>query len=171
MPQGTNITAIGDSVMLAASDALSQRFPGIYIGAEESRHYASGIQILQQMKNAGTLRDTVFLGFGTNGAAQPNQISQAMDIIGEDHTVVMVVPYGDREWMAQSQKDVIDAAKEYDNAYIADWCGYAKNNPEMLYSDGVHPLPEGASGYSDAFYNALKQYSKYDKSVSSQCQA
>ncbi|MDK4275542.1 acyltransferase family protein [Corynebacterium accolens] len=171
MPQGTNITAIGDSVMLAASDALSQRFPGIYIDAEESRHYASGIQILQQMKNAGTLRDTVFLGFGTNGAAQPNQISQAMDIIGEDHTVVMVVPYGDREWMAQSQKDVIDAAKEYDNAYIADWCGYAKNNPEMLYSDGVHPLPEGASGYSDAFYNALKQYSKYDKSVSSQCQA
>lgn len=171
MPQGTNITAIGDSVMLAASDALSQRFPGIYIDAEESRHYASGIQILQQMKNAGTLRDTVFLGFGTNGAAQPNQISQAMDIIGEDHTVVMVVPYGDREWMAQSQKDVIDAAKEYDNAYIADWCGYAKNNPDMLYSDGVHPLPEGASGYSDAFYNALKQYSKYDKSVSSQCQA
>lgn len=171
IPKGTDITAIGDSVMLAASDALSQRFPGIYIDAQESRHYTVGIQVLQQMKDAGTLRDTVFLGFGTNGAAQPNQISQAMDIIGKDHTVVMVVPYGDREWMAQSQQDVIDAAKEYDNAYIADWCGYAENNPDMLYSDGVHPLPEGASGYSDAFYDALKQYSKYDKSVSSQCQA
>ncbi|WP_284854074.1 acyltransferase family protein [Corynebacterium sp. MSK072] len=171
IPKGTDITAIGDSVMLAASDALSQRFPGIYIDAQESRHYTVGIQILQQMKDAGTLRDTVFLGFGTNGAAQPNQISQAMDIIGKDHTVVMVVPYGDREWMAQSQQDVIDAAKEYDNAYIADWCGYAENNPDMLYSDGVHPLPEGATGYSDAFYDALKQYSKYDKSVSSQCQA
>lgn len=171
MPQGTDITAIGDSVMLAASNALGQRFPGIYIDAEESRHYAAGIQILQQMKNTGTLRDTVFLGFGTNGAALPNQISQIMDIIGKDHTVVMVVPYGDREWMAQSQKEVIEAAKEYDNAYIADWCGYAENNPDMLYSDGVHPLPEGASGYSEAFYDALKQYSKFDKSVSSQCQA
>jgi len=41
----------------------------------------------------------------------------------------------------------------------------------MFSSVGVHPLPEVASGYSDAFYNALKQYSKYDKSVSSQCQA
>ncbi|MCG7447931.1 acyltransferase family protein [Corynebacterium aurimucosum] len=169
MPQGKDITAVGDSVMLASSGALKQRFPQIYVDADVSRHYTAGIQILQQLKDSGQLRDTVFLGFGTNGPAFPDQIKEALDIIGEDHTVVMAVPYGDREWMAQSQQDVLDAAKEYDNVYIADWCGHAQSNPEILYSDGVHPMPERTGEYSDAFYDALKQYSTGDKTVSSQC--
>lgn len=169
MPQGKDITAVGDSVMLASSGALKQRFPQIYVDADVSRHYTAGIQILQQLKDSGQLRDTVFLGFGTNGPAFPDQIKEALDIIGEDHTVVMAVPYGDREWMAQSQQDVLDAAKEYDNVYVADWCGHAQSNPEILYSDGVHPMPERTSEYSDAFYDALKQYSNGDKTVASQC--
>ena len=169
MPQGKDITAVGDSVMLASSGALKQRFPQIYVDADVSRHYTAGIQILQQLKDSGQLRDTVFLGFGTNGPAFPDQIKEALDIIGEDHTIVMAVPYGDREWMAQSQQDVLDAAKEYDNVYVADWCGHAQSNPEILYSDGVHPMPERTGEYSDAFYDALKQYSKGDKTVSSQC--
>ena len=169
MPKGKDITAVGDSVMLASSGALKQRFPQIYVDADVSRHYTAGIQILQQLKDSGQLRDTVFLGFGTNGPAFPDQIKEALDIIGEDHTVVMAVPYGDREWMAQSQQDVLDAAKEYDNVYIADWCGHAQSNPEILYSDGVHPMPERTGEYSDAFYDALKQYSTGDKTVSSQC--
>ena len=169
MPQGKDITAVGDSVMLASSGALKQRFPQIYVDADVSRHYTAGIQVLQQLKDSGQLRDTVFLGFGTNGPAFPDQIKEALDIIGEDHTVVMAVPYGDREWMAQSQQDVLDAAKEYDNVYVADWCGHAQSNPEILYSDGVHPMPERTGEYSDAFYDALKQYSNGDKTVSSQC--
>ena len=169
MPQGKDITAVGDSVMLASSGALKQRFPQIYVDADVSRHYTAGIQVLQQLKDSGQLRDTVFLGFGTNGPAFPDQIKEALDIIGEDHTVVMAVPYGDREWMAQSQQDVLDAASEYDNVYVADWCGHAQSDPAILYSDGVHPMPERTGEYSDAFYDALKQYSTGDKTVSSQC--
>ncbi|WP_299139447.1 acyltransferase family protein [uncultured Corynebacterium sp.] len=169
MPQGKDITAVGDSVMLASSGALKQRFPQIYVDADVSRHYTAGIQVLQQLKDSGQLRDTVFLGFGTNGPAFPDQIKEALDIIGKDRTIVMAVPYGDREWMSQSQQDVIDAAKEYDNVYIADWCGHAQSNPEILYSDGVHPMPERTGEYSDAFYDALKQYSTGEKTVSSQC--
>ena len=120
-------------------------------------------------KRQGQLRSTVFLGFGTNGPAFPDQIKEALDIIGKDHTVVMAVPYGDREWISQSQQDVLDAAKEYDNVYVADWCGHAQEDPAILYSDGVHPLPERTGEYSDAFYEALKKYSNYDKTVSSQC--
>lgn len=169
MPQGKDITAIGDSVMLASSGALKQRFPQIYVDADVSRHYTAGIQILQQLKDSGKLRDTVFLGFGTNGPAFPDQIKEALDIIGKDRTVVMAVPYGDREWMSQSQQDVLDAAREYDNVYVADWCGHAQSDPAILYSDGVHPMPERTGEYSDAFYEALERYSNYDKTVSSQC--
>ena len=111
MPTGNEITAIGDSVMLAASEALQQRYPGIYVDADVSRHYTAAIPIIQQLKDSGQLRSTVFLGFGTNGPAFPDQIQEVVDLIGPDHTIVMAVPYGDRGWMAQSQRDVIDAAK------------------------------------------------------------
>lgn len=170
MPTGNEITAIGDSVMLAASEALQQRYPGIYIDAEVSRHYSAAPPIIEQLKAAGDLRSTVFLGFGTNGPAFPDQIQEVVDLIGPDHTIVMAVPYGDREWMAQSQSDVIDAAKKYDNVYLADWCTHAQNNPNLLYSDGIHPLPEGASEYALAFHYALLQYSNYDKNLDSKCQ-
>ena len=170
MPTGNDITAVGDSVMLAASDALNTRYPGIYIDADVSRHYTAAISIIQQLKDSGQLRSTVFLGFGTNGPAFPDQIQEVVDLIGPDHTIVMAVPYGDREWMAQSQRDVIDAAKKYDNVYLADWCAHAQNNPNLLYSDGIHPLPEGASEYALAFHYALLQYSNYDRNLESKCQ-
>ncbi|MFW9237777.1 acyltransferase family protein [Corynebacterium striatum] len=170
MPTGNEITAIGDSVMLAASEALQQRYPGIYVDADVSRHYTAAIPIIQQLKDSGQLRSTVFLGFGTNGPAFPDQIQEVVDLIGPDHTIVMAVPYGDRGWMAQSQRDVIDAAKKYDNVYLADWCTHAQSNPNLLYSDGIHPLPEGASEYALAFHYALLQYSNYDKNLDSKCQ-
>ncbi|PXY11345.1 hypothetical protein CKF72_02005 [Corynebacterium striatum] len=170
MPTGNEITAIGDSVMLAASEALQQRYPGIYVDADVSRHYTAAIPIIQQLKDTGQLRSTVFLGFGTNGPAFPDQIQEVVDLIGPDHTIVMAVPYGDRGWMAQSQRDVIDAAKKYDNVYLADWCTHAQSNPNLLYSDGIHPLPEGASEYALAFHYALLQYSNYDKNLDSKCQ-
>ncbi len=170
MPTGNEITAIGDSVMLAASEALQQRYPGIYVDADVSRHYTAAIPIIQQLKDSGQLRSTVFLGFGTNGPAFPDQIQEVVDLIGPNHTIVMAVPYGDRGWMTQSQRDVIDAAKKYDNVYLADWCTHAQSNPNLLYSDGIHPLPEGASEYALAFHYALLQYSNYDKNLESKCQ-
>ena len=101
---------------------------------------------------------------------QGNVAEEVVDLIGPDHTIVMAVPYGDREWMAQSQSDVIDAAKKYDNVYLADWCTHAQNNPDLRYSDGIHPLAEGASEYALAFHYALLQYSNYDKNLDSKCQ-
>ncbi|MDO5033014.1 acyltransferase family protein [Corynebacterium sp.] len=170
LPEGPDITAVGDSVMLAASQALSARYPGIYIDADVSRHYTAAISILEQLKDSGQLRSTVFLGFGTNGAAFPDQMAQIVDLLGPDRTIVLAVPYGERDWMNQARKDVVDAAAKYDNVYLADWCGAAQANPALLYSDGVHPLPESADSYAQVFADALEQYSTGDKNLSTQCQ-
>ena len=169
MPRGPEITAIGDSVMLASSAALNTRFPGLYIDAAVSRHYTAAIPIVQELKSTGQLRDTVFLGFGTNGAAFPGQLDELIRAIGPDRTIVVSVPYGDRDWMPGARAEVIQAAKDHTNVYIADWCTHAQSNTSLLRADGIHPEIEGADQYALAFQYALQQYSNYDKNTSTQC--
>ena len=169
MPRGPEITAIGDSVMLASSAALNTRFPGLYIDAAVSRHYTAAIPIVQELESTGQLRDTVFLGFGTNGAAFPGQLDELIDAIGPDRTIVLSVPYGDRDWMPGARAEVIQAAKDHKNVYVADWCTHAQSNTSLLRADGIHPEIEGADQYALAFQYALQQYSNYDKNTSTQC--
>ena len=167
--QGKDITAVGDSVMLAASEALNTNYPGIYIDADVSRHYTAGLEVLQQLNASGELRKNVFLGFGTNGSAFPGQLEEMINLIGPDRQIFMAMPYGDREWMAQSRQEVLDAAKAHDNVYIADWCGHAQSHQNLLFEDGVHPMPEGAQEYAKSFDEALAQAAEHKKKTTTTC--
>lgn len=167
--QGKDITAVGDSVMLAASEALNTNYPGIYIDADVSRHYTAGIDVLRQLNDSGELRKNVFLGFGTNGSAFPGQLEEMINLIGPDRQIFMAMPYGDREWMAQSRQEVLDAAKAHDNVYIADWCGHAQSHQNLLFEDGVHPMPEGAQEYAKSFDEALAQAADHKKKTTTTC--
>lgn len=167
--QGKDITAVGDSVMLAASEALNTNFPGIYIDADVSRHYTAGMDVLRQLNDSGKLRKNVFLSFGTNGPAFPGQLEEMINLIGPDRQIFMAMPYGDREWMAQSRQDVLDAAKAHDNVYIADWCGHAQSHQDLLFEDGVHPMPEGAQEYAKSFDEALAQAASHEKKTTTTC--
>lgn len=169
LPTGNEISAIGDSVMLAASEALNERFPGISIDATISRHYSAALPVIKAQKDSGQLRSTVFVGLGTNGATFEGQMDELINIVGPKRTLVLVMPYGERDWMGQARAEIIDAATAHDNVYIADWCGMAQENPAMLYDDGVHPLPEGAHLYADALYDAVEQYANEEKDLTTVC--
>ncbi|XIE86791.1 acyltransferase family protein [Corynebacterium kroppenstedtii] len=171
MPKdGTNITAIGDSVMLASQEKLRERFPGIDIDAEVSRHYQAASRIIDHLKEQHALRQFVFLGFGTNGQAFPGEIDQIITSIGRTHTIVIAMPYGDREYMRNAQKQVVDAAKKHSNVYAADWCEYANHHVSELASDGIHPRGNATAGYTNAFVTALKQWADGKKNVPPVCQ-
>ena len=170
-PTGAEITAIGDSVMLAASEALTAAFPGIYIDAEVSRQYSAALPKLSSLDESGQLRSTVFVGLGTNGAAAEGQMEELLDALGPKRTIILAVPYGDRPWMGQARAEIVEAAAQRDNVYLADWCGTAQDNPALMYDDGVHPLPEGAQLYARAFEEALEQYANNDKSLATACEA
>lgn len=169
MPAGDEITAIGDSVMLASLMALNEEYPGIYVDADVSRAWGVGIQVASSLASQGLLRDTVVLGFGTNSEAHPGEIASMMEIMGEDRTVVMVLPYGDRSWMPRAREQIIEAAKTYDNVYIADWCTHAMHTPGALREDGIHPDPIGATEYVTAITYAMQQYVNGDKNTDTLC--
>ena len=169
MPAGDEITAIGDSVMLASLMALNEEYPGIYVDAAVSRAWGAGVQVASSLASQGLLRDTVVLGFGTNSEAHPGEIASMMEIMGDDRTVVMVLPYGDRYWMPRAREQIIEAAKTYDNVYIADWCTHAMHTPGALREDGIHPDAIGATEYVTAIKYALQQYVNGDKNTDTLC--
>ncbi len=166
---GTNINAIGDSVMLASQAELQKRFPGIDINAEVSRHYQAAPAIIADLKAQDALRQFVFLGFGTNGQAFPGQLDEIIKSIGPKHTIVIAMPYGDRWYMQDAQQQVVDAAKKYPNVYAADWCAYADDHVSELASDEIHPRGNATVGYTNAFVAALKQWASGKKDVPPIC--
>ncbi|MDO4910125.1 MAG: acyltransferase family protein [Corynebacterium sp.] len=145
---GEDMTAVGDSVMLASVDKLYEQFPGIYIDAAVSRGMPGILETLQTMAEHNELRPVVVLGVGTNDEVEPFEIAQVMRIVGPERLLVLTAPHGDRPWIADSIPTIFRAAKRYPNVVVADWNGAAIANPQTLAWDGIHPDGEGAYLYA-----------------------
>lgn len=171
MPSGKKISMVGDSVMLASVDALQEKFPGATVDAAQSRHYIAALPILQQMADAGTLREFVVLGLGTNGpsdgAGDPEMLKKIREAVGKDRVIIYVMPYGDRDWMAHANEELIAEAKKTPNVYLANWCEAAKENDDFV--DGIHPGEKGAKVYAGAVKDALKQWKSGKKDIPQSC--
>src|ERR687886_2570278 len=71
-PHAGWVSAIGDSVMLGAVEALQQKMPNLgLLNAQGSRQPAAVIDILRQWRTAGYLRDTVVIPLRHNGPLYP----------------------------------------------------------------------------------------------------
>ena len=171
MPSGNKISMVGDSVMLASSEVLQEKFPGATVDAAQSRHYIAALPILQQMADAGTLREFVVLGLGTNGpsdgAGDPEMLKKIRKAVGKDRVIIYVLPYGDRDWMAHANEELIAEAKKTPNVYLANWCEAAKENDDFV--DGIHPGEKGAKLYAGAVKDALKQWKSGKKDIPQSC--
>nr|WP_277745348.1 acyltransferase family protein [Bifidobacterium callitrichidarum] len=157
MPTGDEITAIGDSVMLASSQGLSSVFPGIQTDAEVSRSILVAPELIQNDLAAGTLRQWVLVGLGTNSAITADELDQIHDLIGPDRVLVLVNAHGDRTWIPPTNQVLADyAAAHPDNVVLVDWDAAANANPQVLGSDGIHPSMD-----SDTYAQAVKQALKH----------
>jgi hypothetical protein len=154
---GKDITAVGDSVMLAVAYPLEQAFPGISVDAVVSRHTDEGLSELRRLAANGKLRPVLIVGLGTNGGVSSDQVSQLMTIVGNKRTVVLVntfvpLPY------EQSTNSVLAAAPHtYRNVVLANWDQAISGHTSMLRPDGIHPLPPGARVYVSMIKAALAQ--------------
>lgn len=153
MPTGDQITAIGDSVMLASSQGLSEVFPGIQTDASVSRSIMVAPELIGNDLSAGSLRQWVLIGLGTNSAITPDQLDQIRNMIGLDRVLVLVNAHGDRTWIPPTNQVLADyAAAHPDNVVLVDWDATANANAQVLGSDGIHPSMD-----SDIYAKAVKQ--------------
>jgi len=141
-PPGDQITALGDSVMLAASPSLLAALPGIQIDAQTNRSMQAGSDILAARVRDGSLRPVVVLGLGTNGEFPRAMLDRVIDQLGPTRTVYLVNLYLPTKPYTSEINDTLAAvAKARPNVHLADWQAVAAGHLDALYSDGIHPKP------------------------------
>jgi peptidoglycan/LPS O-acetylase OafA/YrhL len=152
---GADITAIGDSVMLASAPALLAAFPGIDIDAVVSRSPRDAPELLAQKAAAGALRNTVVIGLGTNGYLGTGTLDRDLAAVGPDRHIVFVNIFADRPWLDEVDGDLAAFVAAHPQTALADWHDAIAARPDLLGPDGIHPGSQGGVLYADCVASAL----------------
>ena len=153
---GRQVTAVGDSVMLASAQQLHSALPGIYIDAQVSRQMAAGLAEVSSLANEGLLRHVVIVGLGTNGIVTGSQIRDLLAEIGPSRKLVLVNTYEARPWEHADNSVIGAAARKYPNVLLANWHATIAHRADLLWGDGVHPRPPGARLYAKVVAAAVQ---------------
>lgn len=153
-PEGRDISAIGDSVMLASLPELSAALPDIAVDAEVSRGLGAGLEIVSGLEAQGTLRGVIVVGLGTNGPINVDDL-ESLRQLAQPRQVVLINAHGDREWIPGVNQLLVDFADSYRGVVVADWDGTVTDVPDALADDGIHPNPSGGEIYAESVANAL----------------
>lgn len=175
---GNNVTIIGDSISVGAASEYASQIPGAdfasktyngvtYNLTEVSKHFAvnaganySGMTIADVLQEQGDMRPYLVFALGTNdpGAVNETSIENLLDLVGENHKVVLVTNYALENHLDYSVNNaaIRDAAEKYNNVAVADWAEEVNKNPTTYIDDRdyyVHPNAEG----SKLFVKLIKQ--------------
>lgn len=154
---GDQITAVGDSVMLASAPALLQRLPGIQIDAAVSRSSWAGPDILEALADRGELRPFIVLALGTNGPVDPASLERMAQIAGPQRHLVLVNAFAPRDWIPGVNADLAAFAAAHPGTVVGDWSGAIAGHTDLLAEDGIHPGDAGGRIFADVVAGAVAQ--------------
>ncbi|MGL3149418.1 acyltransferase family protein [Microbacterium sp. A82] len=160
IPEGVDITAVGDSVMLASAPSLMQKFPGISVDAEVSRSIWAGPDILSALAGNGQLRENVVVALGTNGPVDTGVLNQMLQIIGPERHLILVNAVAPRDWIPGVNADLEAFADSHRRVWIADWSGAIAPHQDLLAGDGIHPAAAGGDVFAESVWSAFEGIEK-----------
>jgi len=155
-PLGHDILAIGDSVLLAASQALSAKLSGdITVDAAVGRQCWAGVARLAQYRAAGDLvgLKAIIIDLGTNGPMTPSDVAQVRALAAGVPLIIFVNVRVDRPWQSETNASLAAVAGQ-PGVRVVNWYA-ASAAPGLLWPDGIHPDPAGATVYADLVAAAL----------------
>ena len=143
-------TAIGDSVLVGAAQALSDRMgPSLTVDAAVGRQMNEAADIVAAKAADGTLGQVVLVNLGTNGPFTAEQIDALFAAAGPDRRVLLVNVVVPRRWEAEVNDQLSAAAPRHPNGVLVDWRSLAAAEAGLLREDGFHVTPPGAERYTD----------------------
>ena len=162
MPNGQQMVAFGDSVMLASSKGLQSVFPGITVDAETSRSMTKALGLIDKAKSQPEgLRQWVLVGLATNSAVTDGQLNDILNDIGPNHVLVLINAHAPVSWVPGTNDALRDfAATHSNNVVLVDWDATISAYPDELAGDGIHPGMSNtlyAQAVKDAITNWIKQ--------------
>jgi hypothetical protein len=157
---GDQITAVGDSVMLASAGGLVERLPGIEVDAEVSRSMWAGPGILGSLASADRLRPYVVVALGTNGPVDPGALEKLADTIGPERGLVLVNAHAPRDWIPGVNAELAAFADAHRNVIVADWSGAIAAHENLLAQDRIHPGDAGGRIFADTVAAAVDELAR-----------
>jgi hypothetical protein len=149
-PALPTVTAIGDSVMAGAADALAARLGGnLSIDAQVGRQLVEGDEVVDDFRARGALGRVVVIQLGANGPFTPEQIDELFVAIGGDHTVMLINVEVPRRWEGEVNDQLVAARDRHPGTILVDWRAVATTEPGLTGGDGYHLTPAGAERYAD----------------------
>jgi peptidoglycan/LPS O-acetylase OafA/YrhL len=147
---GLPTTAIGDSVMLAARDALRQEVPKVTVDAEVSRQSGKVFSRIRARAAAGKLGDVVVIHTGTNGTIVKSELVDTLRFLKDRSRIVLVTVKADRSWVDGNNRILRSVAADFagSNVRLADWVAVSKGHREWFYADGIHTKGNGSTQYA-----------------------
>jgi peptidoglycan/LPS O-acetylase OafA/YrhL len=154
---GSQITAIGDSVMLAAAPELQAGLPGISIDAAVSRSMYAAPGIIQADLNAGRLRKVLLIELGTNGPIAHATLEQIHRLAGPERQIIVVSAQAPRSWTPGVNAALTAFADRYRNVVLANWHDAVQPYLSWLNRDQIHFGGAGARLFTSVVKDALQQ--------------
>lgn len=154
---GDQISAIGDSVMLAAVPTLQETFPGIQIDAQVSRSIYVAPDMVRALISAGQLRQVLLLALGTNGPIDRDVLDEIRRLIGPDRQMVVVNVQAPRNWTEGVNATLSGFALYYRDVEMANWHDAIQPSLNLLAGDQIHFGSAGATVFAATIRDALQR--------------
>ncbi len=153
---GWQITAIGDSVMVASAAALEAAMPGIYIDAQVGRQMATGLSIIRNLARRHRLRHFVVVGLGTNGDISAAQLRLLRRAVGSGRDLILINTFGPMSWESEVNAVIASAVRHTFHEELANWNQTIRTRTNLLWPDGIHPRSAGARLYARIVVAAVR---------------
>lgn len=140
---GLDVTFIGDSVLLAATEQINEVFPKAIISGQEGRQLYNSVDVVKELENQDLLMPTVIVVLGSNGTFTEGQLNDFINAIGPDRSIYLLTSNADRAWVSDANNQLEASTRRFGNVNIIDWASYANDHPEWL-RDYAHPTVEGS---------------------------
>ncbi len=142
--------------MLGAAREMQRVLPGLVVDAKVSRHMSAAIEILRQRRKAGQLGEFVVVHIGNNGAIQPAQFDELMQLLVDVPRVIVFNLKEPRRWEEANNLIMADTVRRYPNAVLIDWRSASVNHLEYFAPDGIHLGAVAARAYTQLIVEQLQ---------------
>ncbi len=153
---GTEVTAIGDSIMIDVAPALQQLLPGAVVDAQIGRQLYQTPPVVAGLRSEGDIRPCVVLALGTNGPFTAAQLLALIHDLGPVRQVVLVNVRVPRPWQDVVNATIAQVAARETNVRVFDWYAASAGHPGWFYPDDVHLDPRGATQYAERLVRLLE---------------
>ncbi|MFC7309237.1 acyltransferase family protein [Streptomyces monticola] len=146
--RGSDVVAVGDSVMAAAAPALVEQLPGVLLETKEGRQMTDGPAVLRALAAQDKLRRVVVVGLGTNGPVDTAVLDELRETVGRDRRLVLIGVHVPRRWESQVNSTLKSYADRHTHVSLADWHSTIAPYEDELWDDGYHPKSTGGARYA-----------------------